>query len=127
LHQQVKAPGGTEAKGAPVPDLSTSPRTGIDGSGRRTQKRAEAEVRRKSYAAKKPLEDKRQKLEKEMAVLNREKSDIETWLAQEDAYAEENKTLMLDFLKRQGEVSDSIAALEWQWLDVQQKLEEATT
>jgi ATP-binding cassette, subfamily F, member 3 len=106
--------------------LEGSPVLELDGSGRKAQKRAEAEIRRQSYAAKKPLEDKRNKLEKEMATLNREKADIETWLAQEDAYAEENKTLMLDFLKRQGEVADGIAALEWQWLEVQQKLEEVT-
>jgi ATP-binding cassette subfamily F protein 3 len=106
--------------------LEGGPALELDGSGRKAQKRAEAEIRRQSYAAKKPLEDKRNKLEKEMATLNREKADIETWLAQEDAYAEENKTLMLDFLKRQGEVADGIAALEWQWLEVQQKLEEVT-
>ena len=61
-----------------------------------------------------------------MAELNREKTDIETWLAREHAYAEENKTQMLASLKRQGEVNDAIEALEWRWLEVQQKLEEAT-
>ena len=117
--QQARAVSAEEGlEGAPVLVL--------DGADRKAQKRAEAEVRRQSYAAKKPLEDKRQKLEKEMAVLNREKADIESWLGREDAYAEENKTQMLDFLKRQGEVADALAALEWQWFEVQQKLEEAT-
>ena len=32
---------------------------------------------------------------------------------------------MLDFLKRQGEVADKIGAVEWQWLELQQKLEES--
>ena len=106
-------------KGAPVLEVSETDR--------KAQKRADAEVRRKNYSAKKPLEDARTKIEKEMAALNREKTDIETWLAREDAYAEENKTQMLASLKRQGEVSDAIAALEWRWLEVQQKLEEATS
>ena len=92
---------------------------------RKAQKRAEAEARQKNYAARKPLEEKLKKLDKELASLNREKADIETWLAREDAYADENKTLMLDFLKRQGEVADKIGAVEWQWLELQQKLEES--
>ena len=61
-----------------------------------------------------------------MAALNREKTDLEIWLAREDAYAEENKTKLLELLKRQGEVSEAVEALEWRWLEVQQKLEEAT-
>ena len=105
-------------KGAPVLEVSEMDR--------KAQKRADAEARRKNYSAKKPLEDARTKIEKEMAALNREKTDIETWLAREHAYAEENKSQMLASLKRQGEVSDAITALEWQWLEVQQKLEEAT-
>ena len=124
-HQKGKT---QQIRGVPAENgLEGAPRPGVDVPDRRSQKRAQAEVRRKSYAAKKPLEDKRDKLEKEMALLNREKNDIESWLAQENAYAEENKTRMLDFLKRQGEVNDAIAVLEWQWLEVQQKLEEATT
>ena len=118
--QQTRAVSGENGLGgAPVLEL--------EGSGRKAQKRADAEVRRKNYVTRKPLEDQRSKIEKEMALLNREKSDIEAWLAQEDAYAEEKKTRLLEFLKRQGEVVDAIAALEWQWLEVQQKLEEATT
>ena len=108
-------------KGAPVLDIAMS-----DGD-RKTQRRAAAEERRKNYSAKKPLEDTRKKIEAEMAALNREKTDIETWLAHEDAYAEQNKTQMLASLKRQGEVGDAISALEWQWLEVQQKLEEKST
>ncbi|MEO8104054.1 MAG: ABC transporter, partial [Betaproteobacteria bacterium] len=111
----VSAENGLE--GAPVLESGTA--------GRKAQKRADAEVRRQSYAAKKPLEDQRNKLEKDMAALNREKGDIEAWLSQEDAYADENKATMLNFLKRQGEVADAIATLEWKWLEVQQKLEEA--
>jgi ATP-binding cassette subfamily F protein 3 len=124
-HQKGRSPqtSGVSAEkgqqGAPVNELESA-------NDRRAQKRADAEVRRKSYAAKKPLEDRRNKLEQEMAQLNCEKSDIETWLAREDSYAEENKTLMLDFLKRQGEVGDAIAALEWQWFELQQKLEDVT-
>ena len=105
--------------------LEAAPVLEFSAGDRKAQKRAEAEARQKNYAARKPLEEKLKKLDKELAGLNREKADIETWLAREDAYADENKTLMLDFLKRQGEVADKIGAVEWQWLELQQKLEES--
>ena len=53
-----------------------------------------------------------------------------SWFAspgREDAYSDENKTQLLAFMKRQGEVGEAIAAVEWDWFDVQQKLEEAAT
>ena len=89
------------------------------------QKKQSAEARQKTSAKRKPLEEKLAKLDKELAAMNREKADIEIWLGREDAYAEENKTQLLAFLKRQGEVTDAVAALEWDWFEVQQKLEEA--
>ena len=113
------------AQGPPVPDPSTALMTGSSESDRKAQRRADAEERRKNYSAKKPLEDTRKKIEAEMAALNREKTDIETWLFREDAYAEEHKAKLLELLKRQGEVSETIEALEWRWLEIQQKLEEA--
>ncbi|MBL8525471.1 MAG: ATP-binding cassette domain-containing protein [Betaproteobacteria bacterium] len=118
--RRVQQGSASQAKNA----LEAAPVLEVESGDRKAQKRAEAEARQKSYAAKKPLEDKLKKLEKEMTALNREKTDIETWLAREDAYAEENKALMLDFLKRQGEVTEAISAIEWQWFEVQQKLEE---
>ncbi len=113
-------------KSAPILDVSSSD-SGLDAIDRKAQKRAEAEARQKNHAAKKPLEQKLAKLEKEMTVLNREKADIENWLAREDAYVEENKPRLLEFLKRQTEVAEAVATLEWQWFEVQQKMEEATT
>jgi ATP-binding cassette, subfamily F, member 3 len=121
-HQKAKPQQGRASQAENGPEAS--PVLEFAAGDRKAQKRAEAEARQKNYAAKKPLEDKLKKLEKELAALNREKADIETWLAREDAYADENKTLMLDFLKRQGEVAEKIGAIEWQWLEVQQKLEE---
>ncbi len=92
---------------------------------RKDAKKQAAEARQKISAKRKPLEDKLAKLDKELAALNREKADIETWLSREDAYSEENKPQLLAFMKRQGEVTEAIAAVEWDWFEVQQKLEEA--
>ena len=93
-------------------------------SERKGSKKQAAAARQQSSAKRKPLEDKLAKLDKELATLNREKTDIETWLGREGAYAEENKTRLLAFMTRQGQLTEAIAAVEWDWFEVQQKLEE---
>jgi len=114
--------GKSAPKAAPNKEVDLPPAVPAE---RKDAKKQAVEARQKTSAKRKPLEDKLAKLDKELAALNREKSDIETWLAREDAYAEENKTQLLAFVKRQGEVTEAIAALEWDWFEVQQKLEEA--
>ncbi|MBL8510846.1 MAG: ATP-binding cassette domain-containing protein [Betaproteobacteria bacterium] len=108
-----------------APNAATGAASGLLGADRKAQKRQEAEARQKHHAVRKPLQDKLNKLEKDMAALSREKGNIETWLAGEAAYVEANKNQLLDFLKRQGEITEAIETLEWQWFEVQQKLEES--
>ena len=60
-----------------------------------------------------------------MKVLTAERDNIIQWLATEDAYADDNKALLQEMLKRQGEVATLLADVEWTWFDVQQKLEVA--
>jgi ATP-binding cassette subfamily F protein 3 len=64
------------------------------------------------------------KLEKELDGLNAERVELDNWLADEAAYKEENKTLLQEKLKRQGEVKQRLEDIEWQWFEVQQKLED---
>ncbi len=90
---------------------------------RKAQKRAEAAARQKTYAARKPLEDKLATLEGQMKAMTNELRDIEAWLSMEAAYAEENKALLQDRLKRQGEISAQVADAEWKWFEVQQQLD----
>ena len=111
-----KAPEAASNKDLSPPIVTLSERKG--------SKKQAADARQQSSTKRKPLEDRLAKLDKELATLNREKSDIETWLGHEGAYAEENKTQLLAFMKRQGEVTEAIAVVEWDWFDVQQKLEE---
>jgi ATP-binding cassette, subfamily F, member 3 len=96
------------------------------GADRKAQKRAEAEARQKNYAARKPFEQKLAKLEKELDKLNLEKSELDAWLVSETAYTDGNRELLQEKLKRQGEVKTAIEDVEWQWFEVQQKLEEAS-
>lgn len=111
-------------QGSGVPSkngLEASPMLEVD---RKTQKRLEAEARQKHATTRKPLEDKLKKLESEMKGLTTERDNIEQWLSQETAYADDNKTQLQDMLKRQGEIATALADVEWKWFEVQQKLEE---
>jgi ATP-binding cassette, subfamily F, member 3 len=108
-HARQRGPGGTDKSEA---------------AERKAQKRAEAEERQRSYAARKPFEQKLAKLEKELDALNAERVELDNWLAAETAYSEENKALLQEKLKRQGEVKQALEDLEWQWFEVQQKLED---
>jgi ATP-binding cassette, subfamily F, member 3 len=94
---------------------------------RKEQKRVEAAARQNKASARKPLEQKLADLEFKLKSATAERNNIEQWLAGESAYTADNKTRLQEMLKRQGEVVAEIADLEWKWLEVQQKLEEATT
>ncbi|MBL8521106.1 MAG: ATP-binding cassette domain-containing protein [Betaproteobacteria bacterium] len=111
-----------EGRGSPAENgPNTAP--DMDFVDRKAQKRAEAAARQKSFAARKPLEDQLAKLEADMKALSSELRDIESWLSMEAAYAEENKALLQDRLKRQGEINAAMSDAEWKWFEVQQKLD----
>ena len=115
----VSAPSSKNApKTAPVRELAGST------NDRKDQKRADAEVRQKKSGARKPLEQKLAELEKKLKAVTAERDHIEQWLATGDAYADASKPRLQEMLKRQGELVTEISDVEWEWLDVQQKLEE---
>jgi ATP-binding cassette, subfamily F, member 3 len=107
------------SKSPPIGDFQGSP-------DRKEQKRLEAEARQKRSATRKPLEQKLADIESRLKGITTERDNIEQWLLREDAYIDENKTRLQEMLKRQGEVVTQIGDLEWQWFDVQQRLEEAS-
>ena len=90
---------------------------------RKAQKRQQAEARQKASAARKPLETRLAKLEKEINNLSSERVALEAWLLGADAYAEINKDKLQESIKRQGEVAARILHLEEDWLWVQAELE----
>ncbi|MEO8135058.1 MAG: ATP-binding cassette domain-containing protein [Betaproteobacteria bacterium] len=101
-------------------DTGTNAATSADvqtsGADRKAQKRAEAEVRQKLAEARRPLEKKIAAIERELAPLVREKDELDVWLASVDAYAEPNRTLLQERVRRQGEIAARIAVLEEDWL-----------
>jgi ATP-binding cassette subfamily F protein 3 len=104
---------------------NAAPMLEIESGNRKEQKRAEAEARQKSYAARRPLEQKLADLESKLKGFTTERGNIESWLANEEAYTDANKAQLQEMLKRQAEVVAEIEALEWKWFEVQQKLEAA--
>ena len=90
---------------------------------RKAQKRAEAATRQESYARRKPLENRRLLLEREMETFVSERKLLEAWLAEPSAYTEENRDTLRVKLARQQELTWQLARLETEWLDVSEALE----
>ena len=103
---------------------SPSEPTDPGGTGKRkASKRAEAAARQRDYARKKPLVERRSKLEAEMAALTSEKKSLEAWLASPAAYADTDKALLKEQIARQGDLAWRLARIEAEWLDVAEALE----
>ena len=83
---------------------------------RKAQKRLAAEVRQRLAEARKPFEKKIAAIDRELGPLQREKAELDQWLASGEAYDEANKALLADRIKRQGEVAARVSALEDDWL-----------
>ena len=90
---------------------------------RKAQKRAEAELRQREYAKRKPYADRLAKLEREMAALAAERKGIDDWLASPEAYADVLKDVLKERLARQGDLRWQLARLEAEWLDISETLE----
>jgi ATP-binding cassette subfamily F protein 3 len=93
---------------------------------RRGQKRKEAEERQRQSAARKPIESRIKRLEEKMAKLNAQKSAIDAQLADPSIYGEAQKEALKTLILDQAYVARELAQLEAEWLEQQQKLEQAT-
>jgi ATP-binding cassette subfamily F protein 3 len=90
---------------------------------RKEERRAEASVRRREAEAKKPFEKRLAAIEKELEPLTREAAETETWLASAQAYEETNRDRMQAALRRRGELAETVAKLEEDWLRVQAEMD----
>jgi ATP-binding cassette subfamily F protein 3 len=74
----------------------------------------------------KPYSDRVRKLEKKMASQRRELKALETALHDETLYTDESrKQEMTGLMQKQAELKESLAALEWDWLESSEELEKA--
>ena len=108
---------------------AASPREveGDAGVDRRTQRRADAQARQRAYARKRPLTDRRVEVEAAIEALAAEKKDLDEWLAQQDAYVDENRATLSLQLTRQADVTWRLARLETEWLEIAEAIERLDT
>ena len=90
---------------------------------RKAQKREEAAARQRLADARRPIAARQAAIEMEMAGYNREKEQIDAWLAAPEAYAEAMKDELKGKVARQGEVVWQLARLETEWLELAEALE----
>jgi len=105
-----------EATG-PGDDATTRP------ADRKAQKRAAAQARQKQADARKPYAAKQAALEREMETLGAEKTALDLWLANPDAYGEDTREALKAALTRQGELTWTLARLESEWLELSEKID----
>ncbi|MGN6319290.1 ATP-binding cassette domain-containing protein [Trinickia sp.] len=96
----------------------------LSAGNRKDQRRQEAEARQKLSQLKKPLQTRIAKLEKEMDALNAEKATLDAFVADNASYEPAMKAKLTEALKRQAEVHARLEALEANWLDAQEELEQ---
>jgi len=90
---------------------------------RRQQRRLDAQARSRLSAQRKPIEQRVQALELEIAELSADKTRLETLLADPNLYAEEHRDRLKACLVEQARVSNRLNALEEEWLQLHQQLE----
>ncbi len=94
---------------------------GID---RREQRRIDAEQRQRLSSLRKPLEKRLQQVEAAMEKAEQERAGVETTLAQADIYEASRKDELRQLLAKQAEIRKTLDALEAEWLELQDSLEQ---
>jgi ATP-binding cassette subfamily F protein 3 len=94
------------------------------GQNRKEQRRLEAQERQKLSHLKKPLQSRISKIEKEMDKLNAEKAQLDIFVADAASYEPAMKTQLTESIRRQADVNGQLEALEAQWLEAHEELEQ---
>ncbi|MCM1512583.1 MAG: ATP-binding cassette domain-containing protein [Oxalobacter formigenes] len=95
-------------------------------TGRREQKRMEAEARQRLSSLKKPVEERIRQIEKEIDKLQVLKSSIDEQIASPDIYEAKNREKLRQLLIDQAGHAKTLALLEEEWLLRQEELEKLT-
>jgi ATP-binding cassette, subfamily F, member 3 len=105
----------------------TSENASLDSVDRKAERRNQAEARQRLAEQRKPIEKRIAQIEKKMTPLQADKAALDAWLASEAAYTPSEKTKLAQSVKRQGEVTQLLEALEEEWLIAQEALEAVVT
>ena len=104
-------------------NAAAAPAASTQAQSRKDTKRIEAQIWQEKARRSKPLQQKIDKAEKEMAELGDKQTAFEAFLAQEDAYLEENKVKLQQTLSDLAAVKVKLSELEENWLAWQDEME----
>lgn len=105
-------------------NAAAAPAASAQSRNRRDAKRVEAQIRQEKARLGKPLQQKIDQAEKEMAALGEIQAACEAFLAQEDAYSDANKAKLQQTLAQLAETKVKLSELEESWLGWQEELEQ---
>lgn len=108
-------------------NAAIAPAASTQSQNRKDTKRIEAQIRQEKARRSKPIQQKIDRTEKEMAQLSDVQTACEAFLAQEEAYFEENKEKLQDTLSNLAKVKTQLAQIEETWLTCQEELERIET
>lgn len=108
-------------------NAAAAPAASAQSQSRKDTKRIEAQIRQEKARRGKPIQQKIDRAEKEMAQLSDVQTACETFLAQEDAYLEANKEKLQNTLSQLAKVKTQLAQIEEVWLACQEELEQIET
>ena len=96
-------------------------RVGGDSSANRKRKRQQAAEQRRTLA---PLRNELKKLEKQLATATEALEEVNSRLQDEAMYDSENKSALVEALKKQGALQQEVDLLEEKWLQGSEELEQ---
>ena len=105
-------------------NIAAAPTASAQSQSRKDAKRVEAQIRQEKARLGKPLQQKIDQAEKEMAALSEIQTACEAFLAQEDAYSDANKTKLQQTLAQLAETKVKLEKQEENWLAWQEELEQ---
>lgn len=105
-------------------NASNAPTDSLPNQSRKDTKRIEAQIRQEKTKRGKPLQQKINHAEKEIESLTKIQTACETFLAQENAYSDENKFKLQETLAQLTETKVKLSQLEENWLFWQEELEQ---
>ncbi len=98
-------------------------RGGGDSSANRKRKRQQAAEQRRTLA---PLRNELKKLEKQLAIATEALEEVNSRLQDEAMYDSENKSALVEALKKQGALQQEVDLLEEKWLQGSEELEQGS-
>ena len=105
-------------------NIAAAPAASAQSQSRKDAKRVKAQIRQEKARLGKPLQQKIDQAEKEMAALGEIQTACEAFLAQEDAYSDANKAKLQQTLAQLAETKVKLSELEESWLGWQEELEQ---